>query len=108
MAFSFQVRPSVLGLGWSGAGCGAGAVAWARTQGRPGSRAETGANVSPGFRARAGTDASPGAGARVWARESGVRVQIGFVDVIVSRPPVFKGVYAGLRTTRRVLFHSIC
>ena len=48
---------------------------------------ETGANVSPGFRARAGTDAAPGAGAGVWARESGVRVQIGFVDVIVSRIP---------------------
>lgn len=107
MAFSFQVGPSVLGLGWSGNGCGTGAVAGARTQGRPRSRAGTGANVSPGFRAGAGTDATPGAGARVWARESGVCVKIGFVDVSVSRLPVFKGVCADLRTTHRVLFHSI-
>lgn len=108
MAFSFQVGPSVLGLGWSGTGCGAGAVAGTRTHGHPGSRTWTGANVSPGFRAGTRTDAAPGAGAGVWARESGVCVKIGFVDMIVSRLSVFKGVCADPRTAHRVLSHSVC
>lgn len=108
MAFSFQVGPPVLGLGWSGTGCGAGAVARAGTQSRPGSGAGTGADVRPGFRAEARTHAAPGAGAGVRAGESGVCVQTGFVDVIVSRLSVFKHVCADLGTTNRVLFHSVC
>lgn len=108
MAFSFQVGPSVLGLCWSGTGCGAGAVAGAWTQGNPRSRAGTGAKVSPGFRTGARTDTTPGAGTGVWARESWVWVKIRFVDVIVSRLSVFKGVCADSRTTHRVLFNSVC
>lgn len=83
-------------------------MAGARTQGRPRPGAETGAKVSPRFRARAGTDAAPGAGAGVWAGKSGVWVRIGFVDLIVSRFSVFNGICADLRTTDRVLFHSVC
>lgn len=106
MAFSFQVGPSVLGLVWSGTGCGAGAVSGARTQCHPGSGAGNGANVSPGFRAGDRTDATPGAG--IWARESGICIKIGFVDVIVKRLSVFNVVHTDPRTTHRVLFHSIC
>lgn len=107
MAFSFQVGPPVLGLGWSGTGRGACAATGARTKGQPGSRAETGANVSSGFRAWARADASPGTGTGIWARESGVYVKTGFVDKIVSRFSVFKGVCADSRTTHGVLFHSV-
>lgn len=78
------------------------------TQGCPGSRAGTGANISPRFRAEARTDATSGARAGVWARESGVCVKIGFVDVTVSRLSVFKGVCTDLRATHWVLFHSVC
>ena len=105
MAFSFQVGPSVLGLSWSGTGCRIGAMAEARTQGCPGSRAGTGANVGPGFRAGARTDATPRAWAGIWARESGVKT--GFVDEIVSRFSVFKSVCADFRTTHGILFHSV-
>lgn len=108
MAFSFQVGPPVLGLAWSGAGCGAGAVAGARAQGCPGPRAGNGANVHPGFRAGARTDAAPGTGAGIWAGESGVHVKTGFVDETVNRLSVFQGVCADLRTTHGVLFHSVC
>lgn len=107
MAFCFQIGPSVLGLGWSGASCGAGAVARTRTQGRPWSRTRTGTNVSPGFRAGVRTDATPWAGAGIWARQSGMCGKIGFVDVVVSRLSVFKGVSTDPRTTHWVLFHSI-
>lgn len=108
MAFSFQVGPPVLGLRWSGSDYGAGAVAGARTQGHPGSRTGTRANVRPGFRAGTRTDATPGTGAGDWARKSGVCVKIRFIDMIVSRLFVFKGVGANFRTTHRVLFNSIC
>lgn len=109
MAFGFQVGPPVLGLALSGAGCGAGAVAGARTQGSPWSGAwtGTGAYVEPRFRAWDRTDATPWARAGIWAWEPGVNVQIGFVNMIEDWFPWFKGICADLRTSSGVLFHPI-
>lgn len=107
MAFRFQVGQPVLSFCWSGSGYGAGAVAGARTQGDPGPRTGTRANIGPGFRAgaEARTDATPGTWD--WARKPWVCVKIEFTDMIVNRFLVFNGVCANFRTTHWVLFNSV-
>lgn len=107
MASSFQVGPSVLGLVQSGIDHGAGAVTGVRTQCQSGSGAGNGAIVRPVFRDRIRTDATPVAGAGVWAKESGICIRIGFIDVIMNRLSVFHGVHTDPGTTNRVLFYSI-